>query len=269
MVTKTDQSAENARAWLRNVRVVLVEPLKAGNVGSVCRAMANMGLSDLALVTPRDLGREARWMACHADGILENHTEWNTLAEAIHDCGAVIGSSAREGLYRQHAQTPRDWAPRVLESARTGKVALVFGREDSGLSNEELALCTHVARIPSTEEYRSLNLAQAVMIFCYEIFVAANIYEPPREKSAEAPSALRERMMGLWRDLLLDIGFMEPAKADHMMFGLRRVLSRGAWTVDDVNIMMGVARQAAWATRKRTAVAADETTPAAPGREEQ
>ncbi len=234
-------------ALLDNIRVVLVEPLYAGNIGSVCRAMANMGLSDLALVNPKELGDEARWMACHAHEILEQRTVFASLADAVADCGSVMGTTARDGLYRQHALSPREWAPRALESAQSGKAALVFGREDSGLSNEELALCTHVVRIPSVPAYRSLNLAQAVLIFAYEIYLATDQYEPPREKSEEAPAALRERMFGLWRTMLLNIGFMEPEKADHMMFGLRRIFARGARTEDDVHILMGVARQAEWA----------------------
>jgi TrmH family RNA methyltransferase len=175
-----------------NVRIVLVEPIYSLNVGSVCRAMANMGLSDLALVAPRPLDpRAAHMMACHAGAILDGRREFATLAEAVADCGLVMGTSAREGLYRQHARTPREWAPRALEAAAEGRVALVFGREDNGLSNEELALCTQIIQIPTSEAYRSINVAQAVMICCYELFVAAGTYAPPREKCPEAPSALR------------------------------------------------------------------------------
>jgi len=133
-----------------------------------------------------------------------------------------------------------------------GRVALVFGREDNGLSNDELALCTHIIQIPTTKEYTSINLAQAAMICCYELFVASGVYEGQQEKSEPATSELRERMFAIWRDTLLGIGFMKEDKADHMMFGLRRVLSRGAFTIDDVHIMMGVARQLEWATRNRS-----------------
>ena len=233
---------------LDNIRVVMVGPLYSGNIGSVCRAMANMGLSDLAIVDPPPLNMdEARMMACHAADILDGRSEFKTLAEAVSDCGAVMGATARMGLYRQHAKTPREWAPKALEVAREGRVALVFGREDKGLSNEELALCTQIIQIPTTKEYPSLNVAQAVMVCCYEIFVAAGVYEPPKEKSAEASSDLRERMFEMWRRTLLHIGFMEEDKADHMMYGLRRILSRGTLTVDDVRILMGIARQAYWA----------------------
>ena len=231
-----------------NIRVVLVGPLYGGNVGSVCRAMANMGLSDLAIVPERSLNMdEARKMACHATDILESRSTHDSLEAAVQDCGVIMGTSARTGLYRQHAKTPREWAPEVLTSSERGRVALVFGREDKGLTNDELAICTRIIQIPTSDNYTSLNLSQAVMVCCYEIFVASEVYEPPVEKTATAPSALRERMFEIWRPLLLRIGFMEANKSDHMMQGFRRVLSRGAVTEDDVRIMMGIARQTEWA----------------------
>lgn len=242
-VTKNEEKMS-----LDNIRVVMVSPIYGGNVGSTCRAMANMGLSDLALVTPMALNmEEARKMACHAFDILDSRTEFATLAAAVQDCGAVMGTTARDGLYRAHAKTPREWAPKAVEVAKTGKVALVFGREDNGLSNEELAICTQIIQIPTTDEFKSLNVSQAVLICCYEIFVAYGSYEPVQEKSVEAPSEMRERMFEMWRETLLKIGFMEEEKADHMMYGVRRILSRGTLTLDDTRILMGIAKQARWA----------------------
>jgi tRNA/rRNA methyltransferase len=239
---------------LANIRVVLVSPLYGGNVGAVCRAMSNMGIAELAIAAPRPLDfREARMMACHAETLLSGRREFPDLAAAVADCGAVLGTTARGGLYRQHAGTAREWAPAALESAARGPVALVFGPEDNGLSNEDLALCTGIVRIPTAEANTSLNVAQAVMVCCYELFMATEGFEPPEEKSPDAPSALRERMFAIWRRTLLDIGFMETEKADHMMLGLRRVLSRGRLTVDDVKILMGIARQAAWAAGRKLA----------------
>ncbi len=234
---------------LENIRVVLVEPLYGGNVGAVCRAMANAGMKALTLVNPKPLDLdEARMMACHAGHVLDGRRECATLAEAVADCTLVMGTSAREGLYRQHARSPRDWAPVILETAAQAPVALVFGREDKGLSNDELALCNRIIQIPSDPACPSLNLSQAVLICCYEIFVLAGVYQPPEEKSLLATSELRERMFAIWRELLLEIGFMEPDKADHMMLGIRRLMGRGAQTEDDVRILMGIARQAEWAS---------------------
>ena len=237
---------------LENIRIVLVGPLYGGNIGSVCRAMTNMGLSDLAVAAPRpvDMG-EARMMACHASHLLDARREYPDLASAVADCSLVMGATARLGLYRQHARTPREWVGRALEEAAASKVALVFGREDNGLSNDELALCTQIIQIPTTTEFSSLNVSQAVMVCCYELFVASQTYEPPVEKSPLATSDLRERMFELWRETLLEIGFMKDDKADHMMLGLRRVLSRGPLSVDDVRIMMGISRQALWAAREK------------------
>jgi tRNA/rRNA methyltransferase len=246
---------------LENIRIVLVGPLYSGNIGSVCRAMGNMGISDLVLVAPRDLDLgEARKMACHTTPILEARREVATLEEAIGDCGLALATSARRGMYRQHARTAREWAPLVVEEAVGTRVALVFGREDKGLTNEELQMCHHIIQIPTTDAYQSLNLSQAVLVCCYEVFVLAGEYENPEEKAPPAPVALRERMFELWRDTLLRTGFMEQDKADHMMQGFRRVMSRGALTTDDVRIMMGVARQSLWAANNILPEESRETT---------
>lgn len=237
-----------------NFRVVLVSPLQSGNIGSVCRAMANMGMSDLAVVAPRV---ESGWgdaskMACHAGDILANRKEYATLAEAIKDCTAVAGTTARDGLYRQHIRNVREIAPELLQLTGSGKVALVFGREDNGLENDEVAQCTHLIRIPSSAKYRSINLAQAAMITMYEIFAASATYEMPDEKSPPVQAVQRQRLFEIWRRSMLSIGFMKEDKADHMMQGFQRIFARGIKTEDDAHIMMGVARQAEWAaTEKR------------------
>jgi tRNA/rRNA methyltransferase len=230
-----------------NIRIVLTRPLYGGNVGAVCRAMANMGLRNLAIAAPNPLDtEEARMMACHAYDLFTARSEYPGLAEAVADCAMVVGTSARGGLYRSHAQPPRTLAPRIAAASAHSRVALVFGPEDDGLSNEDLALCTAILQIPTTPSHTSLNLAQAVLLCAYEVFLAVGDYAPPREKSPDAPSHLRERMFGLWRRTLFAIGFMKEDKADHMMLGLRRVLARGVRTEDDARIMMGIARQAEW-----------------------
>jgi tRNA/rRNA methyltransferase len=237
---------------LSHIRIVLVEPLYSGNVGSVCRAMANMGLTDLVLVAPQivDGWEEGERMAVHAGGLLANRREVATLAEAVGDCVAVAGTTARLGLYRQHVRSPREAALELSRKTQADRVALVFGREDKGLLNEEIGLCTHLIRIPTADTYVSLNLAQAVMVCCYELFVAQGDYEAPTEKSEAAPAAHRIKMMEMWRQMLLLIGFVKPDKIEHMMQGFQRIFTRGALTVDDVHILMGVARQAEWAAKQ-------------------
>ena len=237
---------------LSNVRIVLVEPLYSGNVGSACRAMANMGLHELTLVAPKivDGWEEGTRLACHATDILDGRRTVGSLAEAVADCAAVVGTTARLGLYRQHVRAPREVAAELVTLAAHAKVALVFGREDKGLFNEEIGVCTHLVRIPTAGAYVSLNLAQAVMVCCYELFVALGAYEAPLEKSVVAPAGHRIKLMAMWRHMLLQIGYMQPDKADHMMQGFQRIFTRGAVTEDDLHILMGVARQAEWASAK-------------------
>lgn len=237
---------------LDNIRIVLVNSIYGGNVGSACRAMMNMGLSQLVLVNPRPgmVMDDAAAMACHAGDILQNRKEVGTVAEAVSDCGLVAGTSNRGGLYREHSQTPREWAPRLLQAALDTPVAILFGSEDNGLSLEDLALCTQLIRIPSSENYKSLNVAMSVMICAYELFVASGTFEPPQERSVECSSAMRETMFAKWRQALLDIGFMTSDTADHMMLGIRRILSRGPLSEKDVQILLGMAAQTQWAANQ-------------------
>jgi len=236
---------------LKNIRIVLVGTLYSGNVGSVCRAMANMGIRDLVLAGPQlcDDWEDAVKMAVHATDILEARRETASLAEAVADCAFVVGTTARGGLYRQHVKTPRELAPELLRLAANGKVAVVFGREDKGLFNDEIGMCTHLIRIPVHPDYTSLNLSQAVLLCCYELFSATGSYEPPAEKSLPAISVHKQKLSEMWREMLLLIGFMKEDKSDHMMQGVQRIFSRGVYSEDDVAIMMGVARQADWAAR--------------------
>ena len=233
---------------LNNIRIVLVNPMFGGNLGSICRAMNNNGITDLAVVSPRDDMdmNEARKFSCNARAQLEARKEYETLADAIAGCTVVAATSARTGFYRDTAYSPREFAPIALESAKDHKIALVFGREDKGLFNDELALCTHIIQIPSSELYTSLNLSHAVFVCCYEIFCAADIFDPAEETAPEADSALRERMFGMWREMMTQTQFVHDQKLDHMMMGLRRIFNRGKLTVPDCKILMGLARQSMW-----------------------
>lgn len=234
---------------LDNIKIVLVGTLYCGNLGQVCRAMANMGLKNLALAAPNLDGdwEMAERFAVHAKELLHNRVEFSSLRDAIADCAAVAGATARGGLYRQHVKTPRELAPTLLEMAAHGRVAVVFGREDKGLTNDEIACCTHLLRIPVDPGYESINLAQAVLLCAYEIFTASGDYQPPIEKSDPAVASRKLQLTDMWRDMLLDIGFMKDDKADHMMQGIQRIFSRGVYSDDDVSIMMGVAHQGQWA----------------------
>lgn len=237
---------------LDNIRVVLVGTLYTGNVGSACRAMANMGIRHLRLAAPnlQNSWDEGERLAVHATDIMHNREEFATFEEAVADCIAVVGTTAREGLYRQHVKAPRDCAADLLALACEGPVALVFGREDKGLLNEEIAQCTHLIRIPVDEGYTSINLSQAVLITCYEFFTASGRYEPPHEKAPPAPQAQKMQLMKNWSQMLCDIGFMKPIQAEHFMQGFHRVFSRGVYSKDDAALLLGVARQAIWTAKQ-------------------
>ncbi len=237
---------------LENIRIVLVEPIFGGNIGSVCRAMNNNDITDLAIVNPRPTTDwdDARKLSCNAKDQLEARKEFATLEEAIAGCTVVAGTSARTGFYRDNACSPREFGQIGLESAKDHKIALVFGREDKGLTNEELALCTHIIQIPSSEHYTSLNLSHAVMVCCYELFCASETFQPAEEKADEADSEFRERMFALWREMMIKTEFTHDQKLEHMMMGLRRIFSRGKLTVPDVKILMGLAKQSIWVSEQ-------------------
>ncbi len=237
---------------LDNITVVLVGTLYSGNVGSVCRAMANMGLNKLTLVAPRILDgwEEGRRLAVHATDILDARREVATLDEAVADCAAVVGTTARGGLYRATVQPPRVLAPEILRLAAQAPVAVVFGREDQGLHNDEIARCTHLIRIPVDPRYQSLNLSQALLIVAYELYSATGTYVSPVEEAVSlATQATKHALMAKWRQAMLDIGFMDEQKADHMMQGFQRIFSRGVRTDPDASIMLGAAHQMSWAGR--------------------
>lgn len=244
---------------LENIIIVLVGTLYTGNVGSSCRAMANMGIRRLRLACPnlQNSWDEGERLAVHATDILHAREEFPSLEDAVKDCVAVVGTTAREGLYRQHSKTPRDCAPDIISLAATGPVAIVFGREDKGLLNEEIAQCTHLLRIPVSEGYTSINLSQAVLIASYEIFAASGHYRPPTEKSPPAPQAQKAQLVKNWAGMLLKTGFMKEEQRDHFMQGFQRVFSRGVISKDDAALMLGVARQVSWAVDNNGKTAAE------------
>ncbi|MCX7817643.1 MAG: RNA methyltransferase [Kiritimatiellae bacterium] len=252
---------------LRRIRIVLVRPIYGGNIGSVCRAMKNFGLRDLVIAGggPREDMASLHPMAAHAHDIWRAHRDAPSLADAVADCGLVVGTTGRGGLYRSHAVEPRRAVPRILTAAADRRVALVFGPEDDGLTNEDLALCPLLIRIPNSPAYPSMNLAMAVAVCAYELYVTAGQFEPPAERTPEATMEAKARLFDMWRQMLLEIGFMQPHKADHMMLGFLRAFSRGPLSDADVRLLMGVCRQARWlaAQYRRYRALADEAARAA------
>jgi tRNA/rRNA methyltransferase len=238
--------SEAGQAALANIRVVLVGPQHAGNIGAVARAMKNMALTHLTLVSPTDhLATEARMMAMHALDVLQHARVCATLSEAIADTSFVVGTTRRLGRTRQARLNPRALAPRVLDLARSNPVALLFGREVSGLTNAELQLCHEVITIPTHPAFGSLNLAQAVLLVCYELYLAT-LDQPPCAAPQFATAAELERLYAKMRDVLRRVDFLHGSNPERMMGYFRRFFARAGLQGRDVKIFLGVFRQIEW-----------------------
>lgn len=231
---------------LANIRIVLVRPRGSGNIGSIARAMKNMGQTELAIVgTARTRSFWARAMAVHGRDILSHAKRYETIREAIADCALVVGTTCRSGLYRMHSRPPRELAPEIAAAARNGNVALIFGPEDHGLSNKDLEHCQLLVTIPTHPDYQSLNVAQAAVICLYEIYVAS-LTRGPKSKIKRAEAENVERLFERMRTVLLKIGFLDSENPEHMLLAFRRILGRAGLEDKDVRIFTGLFRQIEW-----------------------
>jgi tRNA/rRNA methyltransferase len=238
---------------LENVVIVLVGTKYPGNIGSAARAMQNMGLRHLRLAAPQCLiNEEAARMARKGTVILESTRVYRSLHSALRGIRLVVGTTGKSGGQRAQAYNPRSLAPRVLRHAETQKVGIVFGPEDTGLVDDDLLLCQLLVRIPTDPHAHSLNLAQAVMVLCYELFLSQLRREPSRVPKL-ASTAEVEAMYGQLERALRDIGFLHDENARHMMFRLRRLLGRAGLEHSDTTIIRGIARQIAWFGSKQPA----------------
>ncbi|OGP84097.1 MAG: hypothetical protein A2Z08_05755 [Deltaproteobacteria bacterium RBG_16_54_11] len=233
---------------IEDIRIVLVRPQGQMNVGSVARAMKNVGLKELALVDPAgpSLHPDARVMAVHAHDVLKDALIFSRLADAIADCTWVIGTTRRRGKGREGVIDPRQMAAEIAEINQQNKVAVVFGPEDRGLTNRDLDLCRRLVTIPVHEEYGSLNLAQAVMIICYEIYLASR---HKKGLSRTKKLAASEELEGMYRHMeetLLRIGFLEQNSPKRMMAVLRKIFSKAQLDSREVRVLRGICRQANW-----------------------
>src|SRR6266850_5308486 len=231
---------------LSNLRIILVHPRGSGNIGSVARAMKNVDAGELAIVGKgRTRSFWARAMAVHGREILADAKSYETLRDAIADSTLVVGTTCRAGLYRSHSQTPKEVAPTVVDALEKGKVALIFGPEDHGLSNKDLEHCQLLMTIPTHPDYQSLNVAQAAVICLYELYLAALA---PIENSGiqRAPAEDIERLFDRMRTVLLKIGFLDSENPEHMLLAFRRILGRAGLEDKDVRIFTGLFRQIEW-----------------------
>jgi len=233
---------------LDKICIVLVEPQTPGNVGMVCRAMKNMGLRHLRLVKGcRTDHSEARRFAVSARDLLDGAVRFESLEDALADIEISVATTRRIGKYRQETMEPAELVAKLREGSGASRVALVFGREDNGLSTDELALCRWQATIPTSDEYGSLNLAQAVLLFCYEVSrgVVPGVITTVREM---ATAGEMEDLYGHMEKTLLEIGFLDPTNPKHLMRTIRRFLARAELDSREISVLRGMMSQMAWAT---------------------
>lgn len=231
---------------LSNLRIVMVRPHGSGNIGSVARAMKNLGAKELAIVgKARTRSFWARAMAVHGRDVLAETKCYESIRAAIADCTLVVGTTCRSGLYRSHSRSPREVAPEIVRAAGKGKVAILFGPEDHGLSNKDLEHCQLLVTIPTHPEYQSLNVAQAAVICLYEVYVSSMVSAgESRINRAEAEHI--ERLFDIMRNALLKIGFLDSENPEHMLLALRRIFGRAGLEDKDVRILTGMFRQIEW-----------------------
>jgi len=224
---------------LNSISIILARPRFHENIGSVARAMKNMGLNRLVVVNGcSPLHADAYKLASGAEDILERAEEFFTLGEAISEMGSVVGMTSRGGKERHPDLTPGALARKLISLSVKNSIGLVFGSEKEGLTNEELSLCHLYVRIPSVESFASLNLAQAVMIVCYELFKAS--IENPEKPVQLAPAAEMERMFEHMEKTLLQIGFLDSNNPKRVMRVLRRLFGRSQVDEREVQILHGI-----------------------------
>lgn len=231
-----------------NFAFILAAPKFSGNVGAAARALKNMGFADLRLVAPRGYDPVvAAKRAVHAADIVERIRIFDNLAEALADRTLTIGTTARTGGYRTETRILRDAAPEIIAAASDNRIGVVFGPEDYGLSNRDVAQCQWLATIPTSPAYPSLNLAHAVAIVAYELGVTL---PPPADTVATdrelAAAAAVEAMHRRLQRALIAIGFLSEDNPDHIMHTIRAIHGRGGLRPREVDILNGVARQIEW-----------------------
>ena len=228
---------------LDQIRIVLVNTSHTGNMGSAARAMKTMGLTRLVLVDPQALPDDgAHALAAGASDVLANARIVSTLDEAIADCGLVIGTSARSRTLSWPMLDPREAGEKAVGEGMKHPVALVFGRERTGLTNDELQKCHYHVAIPANPEYSSLNLAMAVQTICYEVRMCwLQDQAPEVESEADYPSA--HQLEGFYQHLeqtLLKTGFIADDHPGQVMSKLRRLFNRARPEAIELNILRGI-----------------------------
>ena len=235
---------------LDNVVIILSGTKYPGNIGSAARAMFNMGLSQLVLAAPQcAINEESYRMAKSGKAILDSAKVCKSVRSALKGIRFLAGTSGKSGGYRIAAHAPRTLVPKILAHAGQQKTGILFGPEDTGLVDDDLQFCQMLIRIPTQHRGHSINLAQSVMIVCYELLLGSLEREPARVVHLAALEQV-EAMYEQLQKALLEIGFLQPQNARHMMFKLRQMLGRAGLEPSDVGVLRGIARQIAWYGRK-------------------
>ena len=229
-----------------NLSIVMVRPRYSENIGSASRAMCDMGINHLIVVSPENYDIEkVRKLATHAaSDVVEKIEIFEDLKTALSPFNYVVGTTARLGGERLGVSSPSEMAEKLIEISQKNKVAILFGPEDRGLLNEDIRLCHELVNIPASE-FSSLNVAQAVLIMCYEIFLAGT-----EEKGKFAPRlASRFELDGMYdnvKDVLVRINYINPENPDYWMNKVRRFFTRMELRAGEVSIIRGICRQIDW-----------------------
>jgi tRNA/rRNA methyltransferase len=224
---------------LESISIILVRPKFPENIGAVARAMKNMGSNRLIVVNGcSPLHANAYKLASGAEDILERAEEFFSLGEAIPEMGVVVGFTTREGRDRRPDLTPEALTKKLIPFSKKNTIGLVFGSEKEGLTNDDLSLCHLYVRIPSVDPFPSLNLAQAVMIVCYELFKAS--MESPKKSVQLVQAGQLETMFEHMEKTLIRIGFLDPNHPKPIMRSLRRFFGRSQMEEREVRIFQGI-----------------------------
>lgn len=226
---------------LSRIRVVLVGTQHPGNIGAAARAMKTMGLRELALVTPAAFpDPRAEAMAVGAADLLAQARVCASLDEALADCAFVAATTARPRHISALSYTPRDWAQRLAAGENAGRIALLFGRERTGLTNQEIERAQELVAIPTAQAYTSLNLAAAVQIVGYELLLAAGAAAQELPTHEPVGHAEMERFYVHLEQVLIRTRFLDPANPRLLMRRLRRLYGRAAPDANEMNILRGI-----------------------------
>ena len=235
---------------LKNVCIVLSRPRYPENIGAAARAMRNMGFEQLIVVDPQncDLSRVLKMATHAASEVVEQMQVYEDLQTALEPFNFVVGTTARLGGQRQSVGSAERLAQKLAPISEKNRVALLFGPEDRGLTNEDIRLCHELVNIP-TAEFSSLNLAQAVMILCYEL----RRYNQPKAKAFMPRLANRHELDGMYaqlQDILVRISYIQPENPDYFMNNIRRFGTRMKLRAKEVSILRGICRQIDWYGKK-------------------